>query len=112
VKLDLPRKVTAHAPLPFSLKRDYGEYKASYKLEGSVFTAERTMLMRERELPATRTGDYLAFRRAVIADLGQRLSIENAASGQRPVTGMKAMNSMRVRAPRCRMATSRLRCRC
>jgi len=91
VKLDLPAKVTAHAPLPFSLKRDYGEYKASYKLEGSVFTAERTMLMRERELPATRTGDYLAFRRAVIADLGQRLSIENAASGSAaPSPGMKA----------------------
>jgi len=34
------------------------------------------MWMRERELPATRTGDYLAFRPSVVADLGQRLSIE------------------------------------
>ena len=91
VKLQLPAKFTAHAPLPFSLKRDYGEYKASYKLEGSTFTAERTMLMRERELPATRTGDYLAFRRAVFADLGQHLSIENTTAGSpAPPPGMKA----------------------
>jgi len=91
VKLQLPAKFTAHAPLPFSLKRDYGEYQASYKLDGSTFTAERTMLMRERELPATRTGDYLAFRRAVIADLGQRLSIENTTAGTpAPPPGMKA----------------------
>jgi len=91
VKLELPAKYTAHAPLPFSLKRDYGEYQASYKLEGSTFTAERTMVMRERELPATRTGDYLAFRRAVIADLGQHLSIENTVAGApAPPPGMKA----------------------
>ncbi len=91
VKLALPAKFTAHAPLPFSLKRDYGEYKASYKLDGGTFTAERTMLTRERELPATRTGDYLAFRRAVVADLGQRLSIENTTAGTpAPPPGMKA----------------------
>ena len=91
VKLELPPKYTARAPLPFSLKRDYGEYKVSYKLEGSTFTAERTMVMRDRELPATRTGDYLAFRRAVLADLGQRLSIENTVAGAAaPPPGMKA----------------------
>jgi len=91
VKLELPAKFIARAPLPFSLKRDYGEYKASYKLDGTTFSAERTMLMRERELPATRTGDYLAFRRAVIADLGQHLSIENTAAGiATPPPSMKA----------------------
>jgi tetratricopeptide (TPR) repeat protein/transglutaminase-like putative cysteine protease len=91
VKLALPARYTAQAPLPFSLKRDYGDYQASYRLEGSVFTAERTMRMRERELPATRTGDYLAFRRAVLADLGQHLSLENTAAGSpKPPPGMKA----------------------
>jgi tetratricopeptide (TPR) repeat protein len=91
VKLHLPAKFTAHAPLPFFLKRDYGEYKASYKLDAGVFTAERTMVMRERELPAPRTSDYLAFRRAVIADLGQHLSIENTTAGApAPPPGMKA----------------------
>jgi tetratricopeptide (TPR) repeat protein len=91
VKLTLPAKYTAHAPLPFSMKRDYGEYKASYTLDGSVFTAERTMLMRERELPASRTGDYLAFRRAVLSDLGQHLAVENLAAGSpAPPPDMKA----------------------
>jgi tetratricopeptide (TPR) repeat protein/transglutaminase-like putative cysteine protease len=91
VKLALPSKFIAHAPLAFSLKRDYGEYRASYKLEGSTFTAERVMVMRERELPATRTGDYLAFRRAVFSDLGQHLSIENTVAGApAPPPGMKA----------------------
>ena len=91
VKLALPPKYTAHAPLPFSLKRDYGEYKASYSLEGAVFTAERTMVMRERELPAARTGDYIAFRRAVLADLGQHLAVENLAAGSpAPPPDMKA----------------------
>jgi tetratricopeptide (TPR) repeat protein len=91
VKLVLPAKYTAHAPLPFSMKRDYGEYKASYSLEGSVFTAERTMLMRERELPADRAGDYLSFRRAVLSDLGQHLAVENMAAGAAtPPPDMKA----------------------
>src|SRR6201987_286788 len=91
VKLELPAKFVAHAPLPFSLKRDYGEYKASYKIEGSTFTAERVMIMRERELPAPRTSDYLAFRRAVLSDLGQHLAIENTVAGaSTPPPGMKA----------------------
>lgn len=91
VKLELPAKFVAHAPLPFSLKRDYGEYRASYKIEGSTFTAERVMVMRERELPASRTSDYLAFRRAVFSDLGQHLSIENTVAGApSPPPGMKA----------------------
>jgi tetratricopeptide (TPR) repeat protein len=91
VKLVLPAKYTAHTPLPFSMKRDYGEYKAGYALDGPVFTAERSMLMRERELPATRTGDYLAFRRAVLSDLGQHLAVENTAAGSpAPPPDMKA----------------------
>ena len=91
VKLALPAKYTAHTPLPFAMKRDYGEYHASYALEGSVFTAERSMVMRERELPADRAGDYLSFRRAVLSDLGQHLAVENLAAGAAtPPPDMKA----------------------
>ena len=91
VKLTLPSNFTAHAPLPFSMKRDYGDYQASYKLDGNVFTAERVMEMRERELPAARAGDYLSFRRAVLADLGQHLSLENSMAGSpTPPPDMKA----------------------
>ena len=81
IKLDLPVNYTAHAPLPFSLKRDYAEYEATYKLEGTSFTAARTLTMRQTELPAPRATDYQAFRRAVDSDLGQFLSVENTVAG-------------------------------
>ena len=46
IKLELPAKYTAHAPLAFSLKRDYAEYHATYKIEGDVFTAGRKLTLR------------------------------------------------------------------
>jgi len=81
VKLELPGKYTAHAPLAFSLKRDYAEYEATYKVDGAVFTAGRKLTMHESELPAARATDYLSFRRAVGADLAQQLSIESSVAG-------------------------------
>ncbi|MGB8919576.1 MAG: DUF3857 domain-containing protein [Candidatus Sulfotelmatobacter sp.] len=81
IKLELPAKYTAHAPLAFSVKRDYAEYQATYKLEGTTFTASRTLTLRQDELPAPRATDYQAFRRAVSSDLGQFLSVENTVAG-------------------------------
>jgi tetratricopeptide (TPR) repeat protein len=91
LKLDLPAKYTAHAPLAFSVKRDYGEYQATYKLEGTSFSAARTLTMRQAELPEARATDYQAFRRAVTSDLGQFLSVENTVAGTPgPPADMKA----------------------
>src|SRR5437660_6873544 len=91
IKLELPAKYTAHAPLPFSLKRDYAEYEATYKLENNVFTAGRKLTLHQDELPAGRGPDYEAFRRAVSSDLAQRLGLENAAAGVAvPPADMKA----------------------
>jgi len=91
IKLELPAKYTAHAPLPFSLKRDYADYQATYKLEGTSFAAVRTLDMRQDELPAARATDYQAFRRAVTSDLGQFLSLENTVAGTlTPSADMKA----------------------
>jgi tetratricopeptide (TPR) repeat protein/transglutaminase-like putative cysteine protease len=91
IKLELPAKYTGHAPLAFSVRRDYGEYQATYKLEGSTFTAARTLTMRQQELPAPRATDYQAFRRAVSSDLGQFLSVENTLAGApTPPADMKA----------------------
>jgi tetratricopeptide (TPR) repeat protein len=91
IKLELPAKYAAHTPLPFSMKRDYAEYQASYKLQGATFTAERKLVLRERELPAARTGDYLAFRRAVLSDLVQRVSVESTVAGTpTPPANLKA----------------------
>ncbi len=91
IKLELPAKYTAHAPLAFSVKRDYAEYQATYKLDGTTFTAARTLTMRQVELPLPRASDYRAFRRAVSSDLGQFLSVENTVAGTpTPPADMKA----------------------
>jgi tetratricopeptide (TPR) repeat protein/transglutaminase-like putative cysteine protease len=91
IKLELPAKFTARAPLPFSLKRDYADYQATYKLEGTTFTAVRTLRLRQDELPAQRAEDYQSFRHAVSSDLGQFLSVENTVAGTlTPPADMKA----------------------
>src|SRR6202162_3853722 len=77
IKLELPAKYTARAPLPFSLKRDYADYQATYKLEGNTFSADRMLTLREDEIPAPRAEDYQSFRHAVGYDLAQVLSVAN-----------------------------------
>lgn len=81
VKLELPAKYSAQAPLAFSLKRDYAEYEATYKVENGVFDAGRTLVLHQDELPVDRASDYASFRRAVGADLSQQLAVENASAG-------------------------------
>ncbi len=91
IKLELPAKYTAHAPLAFSLKRDYAEYAATYKLENGVFTAGRKLTLRQDEIPAARGADYESFRRAVGSDLAQQLSVESTVAGAPvPPADMKA----------------------
>lgn len=81
LRLEFPAKYVERAPLPFSMKRDYAHYDASYKVEGDVFTAERTLVTSVDELPSARANDYLAFRRAVMTDATQHLSIDTTAAG-------------------------------
>ena len=91
IKLDLPTKYSARAPIAFSMKRDYAEYQATYNVDSGVFTAGRKLTLRQDELPVARASDYESFRRAVGADLGQQLSVENAsAGGIVPPADMKA----------------------
>lgn len=91
LRIELPMKYQARAPLPVSVKRDYGEYEASYKLDGNVFTAERKLTLSQGELPPSRVQDYIAFRQAVGSDLVQQLSLETASTNSPTVpSGMKA----------------------
>jgi tetratricopeptide (TPR) repeat protein len=91
IKLELPAKYTAHLPLAFSLKRDYAEYEATYKVEGGVFAAGRKLILHQDELPVARSTDYESFRRAVSADLAQLLSVESTVAGTPvPPADMKA----------------------
>jgi tetratricopeptide (TPR) repeat protein/transglutaminase-like putative cysteine protease len=81
LKLDLPPAFTAQAPIAVSVSRDYAEFKSSYHFADHTLTAERSLDFKIRELPASRTSDYLAFNRAVTADETQALVVENAAPG-------------------------------
>ena len=81
LRLEFPAKYTESAPLPFAMKRDYGQYQATYKVEGNIFTAERKLNTTMNELPSARATDYIAFRRAVMADSEQHLSIDSTAAG-------------------------------
>jgi tetratricopeptide (TPR) repeat protein len=81
LRLEFPAKYTESSPLPFSMKRDYAHYDASYKVEANVFTASRSLVTSINELPSARSSDYLAFRRAVLSDATQHLSIDSSAAG-------------------------------
>lgn len=82
IRLQLPAKYTVRSVLPISIKRDYGNYEAVYKLEGNIFTAERKLTVGQSELPSSRAQDYLAFRRSVSGDLAQQLSLETAVASK------------------------------
>lgn len=81
LKLSLPGKYQARAPLPLKVSRDYAEYSSTYKLEGNVLIAERTLHLRQRELPAARAQDYRSFVAATRADQAQTLSLETSLAG-------------------------------
>lgn len=81
LKLTLPAKYQTRLPLPLKVSRDYGEYSASYKLEGQTLIAERSLRMQQRELPAERFQDYQAFVAAVRSDATQTLSLETEIAG-------------------------------
>jgi tetratricopeptide (TPR) repeat protein len=81
LKLELPRRYSVRAPVAVTVKRDYGEYRATYSLEDNRVTAERVLVTRVSELPASRVSDYAAFRRAVRSDAEQKLQLEATVAG-------------------------------
>jgi len=81
LRLELPSNFTGRAPVGISLARDYADYKSAYRLEGHTLSVTRVMHFKMRELPASRTGDYLAFSRAVESDEGQLLAVETTTPG-------------------------------
>ncbi len=81
LKLTLPSKYQARLPLPLKVSRDYGEYAADYKLEGQTLVGQRTLRVRQHELPAERLQDYQAFAAAIRSDAAQTLSLETEIAG-------------------------------
>ena len=83
IKLELAPRYKAQLPFAVDLDRDYGSYHSSYKLDGAFLIAERTLTTRVGELPVPRANDYRAFRRSVLADVAQFVTIENLAADTR-----------------------------
>jgi tetratricopeptide (TPR) repeat protein len=81
LKLTFPANFRAHAPVGIAVARDYADYKSSYQFESNTVVVQRVMKFKMRELPASRTSDYLAFSRAVESDESQILSVETASTG-------------------------------
>lgn len=81
LKINLPSKYQIRLPLPLKVARDYGEYAATYKLEGQTLLGQRTLHLRQRELPAERLQDYQAFAAAARSDAAQTLALETDVAG-------------------------------
>jgi tetratricopeptide (TPR) repeat protein/transglutaminase-like putative cysteine protease len=80
LRLTFPLDFTVQTPVGVAVSRDYAEFKSSYRFENSTLIAERSLNFKMRELPASRTSDYLAFTHAVEADEGQALLVENPSA--------------------------------
>ena len=76
LKLSLPPKYQTRLPVPITVTRDYAEYHSSYKLEGDSLIAERTLRVRQSEIPGGRAQDYLAFLNSTQADARQFVSVK------------------------------------
>ena len=81
LKLTLPSKYQMRLPLPLKVSRDYAEYAASYKLDGQTLLGQRTLRLRQRELPAERLQDYQAFAAAARSDAAQTMALETDVAG-------------------------------
>jgi Flp pilus assembly protein TadD/transglutaminase-like putative cysteine protease len=108
LKLTLPASFTAQPPVAVAVSRDYAEFKSSYRFADHILVAERSLNFKIRELPASRTGDYMAFTRAVESDESQVLSVENSSPGTPAIpsaakadelieSGLAALNAGNVR---------------
>jgi tetratricopeptide (TPR) repeat protein len=81
LKLTFPAKYQTRLPLPLKVSRDYGEYAADYKLENGTLIGQRTLRLKQRELPAERLQDYQAFAAAARSDAAQTLALETEVAG-------------------------------
>lgn len=80
VRLQLPAQYAASAPVPVTVKRDYGMYTSTYTLGKNVLTVDRELKTMVRELPGSRGKDYYAFARAVRSDQEQNVALDRNGS--------------------------------
>jgi Flp pilus assembly protein TadD len=80
LKLTLPQRFTARAPVAVGVLREYAEFQSRYHFDDHTLTAERSLDFKMHALPPSHAADYAAFSRAVTADQAQPLLIETSAT--------------------------------
>jgi tetratricopeptide (TPR) repeat protein len=71
--IQFPKNFSIHIPAAVKMSRDYGEYSSFYSLNGNVLDAERRMVLRVNELPASRRTDVESFRNVTSSEVEQGL---------------------------------------
>ena len=90
VDLTFPSKYKVRAPIPVDVKRDYAEYHSIYKYDNDQFTSKRTLKIMANEIPQSRADDFAAFRRVVVADEAQEISLQNTEPGTSAGSGSES----------------------
>ena len=86
--LQLPPRITAHAPTGTSVERDYATFASKYSIQGPdsagnlTLTASRRVHFLLREVPAAGVTDYRAFVHAVQNDEAQDFTLERTSSAE------------------------------
>jgi len=73
--LRLPPGWTMSPPKDVDINEDWLEYRATYSFKGEVFTAERSLFVKKREVPLSQWERYLAFRRGMFEDWSREVLI-------------------------------------
>ncbi|MGE5324691.1 MAG: DUF3857 domain-containing protein, partial [Actinomycetota bacterium] len=72
-RVELPTGITAQAPLPLKVTRDYAVYESDYSNRNNVLAGERKMTVITPLVSGEHRQDYEAFKRAVDADEAQQM---------------------------------------
>lgn len=67
---------TVKLPSDSNVKQDFAEYHSTYSKEGNTLVAERRLLIREHEIPASRWEDYKKLAKAISDDENQWVELE------------------------------------
>jgi tetratricopeptide (TPR) repeat protein/transglutaminase-like putative cysteine protease len=73
-RLEFAANYDVRPPLPVRIARDYGEYSSSYGLTKNVLQAERHLVLKVNELPASRKSDLESMRSVLRQDAIQTMT--------------------------------------
>ncbi|HWR36139.1 MAG TPA: DUF3857 domain-containing protein [Clostridia bacterium] len=77
----IPAKFKLRLPLPVEVKREFADYKSSYKMDGQTLNSERQLTIKQFELPPEKLREFSSFRRVLNSDTKQEIGVEQAEVG-------------------------------